>query len=304
LIGAFGQLDSAWPVCGSVLVLDDLVYFAAGRSSFLDGGISLYALEPATGQVVHRRRIYGPFAPDTGFPATGNAGSKADILVTDGMRVYMRHKAFNADLSDADAARPHVFASSGFLDDTPQHRTYWTVGTGFRGKTTVRGPSGDILVTDGRDYYEVCGFPVHRHSYFDPRLTGYKLLAGTLPEHSEGAGKATGKQRRRGRAAAAPRTEGRWSQSIPLTGKAMVLAGDVVFVAGTPAFFPPEHPVDKYDAGYAGRLGGLLWAASTADGKRLAEHKLDAPPCWDGMAAAAECLVLALQDGRIVCFGD
>ena len=39
-----------WPVHGSVLVENDTVYFAAGRSSFLDGGIYLFGLDVATGQ--------------------------------------------------------------------------------------------------------------------------------------------------------------------------------------------------------------------------------------------------------------
>ncbi|MHC4253012.1 MAG: outer membrane protein assembly factor BamB family protein, partial [Planctomycetota bacterium] len=50
-IFAYEQLESAWPVHGSVLVDDELsggvatVYFAAGRASTIDGGIRLYALE-------------------------------------------------------------------------------------------------------------------------------------------------------------------------------------------------------------------------------------------------------------------
>jgi outer membrane protein assembly factor BamB len=314
LIGAFGQLESAWPVCGSVLVVNDVAYFAAGRSSFLDGGIFLYGLEPETGHVVHRRQVYGPFDEETGFPATGNAGSKSDILVTDGSLLYMRHKAFKADLSDAlpsaaDAnappnggPKPHVIASAGFLDHTPQHRTYWTISTGFVGKTTVRGPSGDILVTNGKDFYEVRGFPVHRHSYFDPRLTGYRLLAGTLRPSGESQTEAADNEKRRRRRVAAPKPQGRWTQDLPLTGQAMVLADDVILIAGTPAFFPPDHPVEKYHAGYAGKLGGVLWAASAANGKKLAVHKLDAAPCWDGMAAADGSVFVSLTDGTVQCW--
>ena len=52
MIGAFGQLESAWPVHGSILVKDDVAYFAAGRSSQVDGGIFLYGLDAATGEVL------------------------------------------------------------------------------------------------------------------------------------------------------------------------------------------------------------------------------------------------------------
>ena len=43
------SLESVWPIHGSVLVLQDTVYFAAGRSSHLDGGIRLFALDLANG---------------------------------------------------------------------------------------------------------------------------------------------------------------------------------------------------------------------------------------------------------------
>ena len=83
----------------------------------------------------------------------------------------------------------------------------------------------------------------------------------------------------------------------------MVLAADTLFVAGTPAYFPPDHPVETYQDSYQGELGGVLWAASAANGKKLAEYKLDAAPSWDAMAAAYGRLYLAMQDGSVVCFG-
>ena len=303
LIGAFGRLESAWPVCGSVLVKDDTLYFAAGRSSFLDGGIFIYALNPRTGQIKGSRQVYGPFDQKTGFPATENKGFKADIFVTDGQRLYLRHKAFAADLADA-VSGPHVLPSAGFLDGTPQHRTYWTISQngGFTGKTRVTPPSGDILVTDGREYYEIQGFPVHRHSYFDPRVKGYKLLAGTTSAGAAAQGQERERSKRRVKAASSAAVK--WATDIPLTGKAMVLAGDVLFVAGTPAHFPPNHPFEKYKQGYQGKLGGVLWVASSEDGRKLAEYKLHAAPAWDGMAAAGGRLVISTVDGKVSCLAE
>ena len=53
------QLESAWPVHGSILVLDDVAYSVAGRSSFLDGGLRLYALDMRSGRLLRERRIVG-----------------------------------------------------------------------------------------------------------------------------------------------------------------------------------------------------------------------------------------------------
>ncbi|MBL7188022.1 MAG: PQQ-binding-like beta-propeller repeat protein [Phycisphaerae bacterium] len=54
---AFDRLESPWPVSGSVLLLDGLAYACAGRSSWIDGGMYLYALDPATGEVLHRNQV-------------------------------------------------------------------------------------------------------------------------------------------------------------------------------------------------------------------------------------------------------
>jgi len=50
-----------------------------------------------------------------------------------------------------------------------------------------------------------------------------------------------------------------------------------------------------------GRKGAVLWAISTADGKKLAARKLDAMPIFDGLAAAGGRLYLVTADGKVTC---
>ena len=88
-----------------MLILNDTVYFAAGRCSYLDGGIFIYALSAATGDLLKSRSYYGPFSEESGFPVGGHAGFKNDVLATDGAKLYLRHKAFDLDLADASAER-------------------------------------------------------------------------------------------------------------------------------------------------------------------------------------------------------
>jgi hypothetical protein len=78
----------------------------------------------------------------------------------------------------------------------------------------------------------------------------------------------------------------------------MAKADNVLFVAGTPAVFPENDLAQAYD----GRMGGILWAASAEDGKKLGEVKLESPPAWDSMAVANGNLYLCTVDGRIHCF--
>ncbi|HID21577.1 MAG TPA: hypothetical protein EYP14_04165, partial [Planctomycetaceae bacterium] len=49
-IVAYGQVESPWPVPGSVLVVGGTAYFAAGRQPLADGGILVFAVDPRTGQ--------------------------------------------------------------------------------------------------------------------------------------------------------------------------------------------------------------------------------------------------------------
>ena len=330
-ICAFGQLESAWPVCGSVLVKDGVAYFAAGRNSFVDGGIWLFGLDPATGRAIHQRHMVGPYGAD-GFPMIashisggfGLHGFKNDVFLTDGQNLYLRQQGFRPDLTPLapeEIDQPHLIASAGFLEPIPHHRTWWTIDTTIRYDTTLfRGgdrPHGDLLVMDGDRYYEVRGYPPGRGTNFDPRAGGYTLYAGVTPQSADGAAaskktgqkpaantgtkaRARGGTRNRGVASARAASSERWSRGIPLTGKAMALADDSLFVAGTPLAFPAG---DLHQA-YEGRMGGIVWAASALTGEKIAETKLSAAPAWDGMAVANGRLYISLQDGSVVCLGS
>jgi len=61
-ITAFGRIESAWPVHGSVVIKNGTLYASAGRSSFLDGGINLCALSPQTGELLREHAICAPDA--------------------------------------------------------------------------------------------------------------------------------------------------------------------------------------------------------------------------------------------------
>ena len=291
LLCAFGRLESAWPVHGSVLVQNGTAYFCAGRSSYLDGGIFVYGLDPVTGNLRYQRRLYGPYGED-GFPRFVEEGSRsetevilgnvADVMSGEAGTVYLRQQAFQPDLTDA-APGKHLLASSGMLESRRNHREYKLVKENFNHRkmwTTLKTPypTGDIIVSDGTDYYSVFGHPVHRGKSWNPR-GGYALLAKTRT----GDGWTD-----------------KWQATIPMTGKAMVLAGETVFVAGAPLVFRP----DDLGGTYAGRRGAILHAVSAVDGTTLAEYTLDKLPVWDGIAAAYGRVFIVNQDGTVDCWGE
>jgi outer membrane protein assembly factor BamB len=106
----------------------------------------------------------------------------------------------------------------------------------------------------------------------------------------------------------------KWSQDSPsLHARAMALAGDTLFVAGPPDIIDEDHVFDDPDStemqarvadqaeAFAGEKGGLLWAVRAGNGERLRAYTLDAPPVWDGLAAASGRLYLSTMGGNVCC---
>ena len=312
---SYGQVESAWPVHGSVLVQDGVVCAVAGRTTFLDGGMRLVRLDAKSGRMLSETQITGAALPD--------------VLSSDAASIYMRHRRFDKKGAEQRTPVAHLYSPAGFLDGSWWHRTYWLFGTGMRsawGGWPVSGqrvPAGRLLVLDGRDIY---GFGRLNQYHRDGSHVGlgknrYLLYASTLGAKPKAP---PAKAPRRGkRPTAAPRVPPRWSQRIGLLARAMVLTGPstssgqgkTIFVAGPPdvTVVAPADVTDRYhitskkalrdqEAALAGKKGGLLWALSAADGKKLAEYKLDAPPAWDGMAVARGRLYMSTTDGKVLCF--
>jgi len=97
LITVDGQLESPWPVSGSVLVIDGVAYFAAGRNSFLDGGIFLHKVDAATGKMLGIRQLEVPEKERNSGTAQGFL---PDVLASDGKGIFMRGAYFNRDNLD------------------------------------------------------------------------------------------------------------------------------------------------------------------------------------------------------------
>ena len=310
LIAAHEQLESAWPINGAVMVRDDIAYFAAGRSSFLDGGVVVYGLNPSTGEARYRRQMSGPYAKN-GFPLVGKRntrieGFKGGIFSAEDDLLYVRHQAFKPDLTPIPLDklnRPHLIASSGFLDDIPQHRTYWTIDTdlcyGPNTGTIGAGPKGDILAMDGDIFYEIRGYLPGRHSTKLVPQRGYTLYSGErAAKGTAGAWQANPKTR------TVPRFgtwKKRWSTQIPLTGNALIVAGETLVAAGVP--LKSAFDDGRLSDAFAGKLGGVLWTASATDGAGISELELPSPPVWDGLAAARGQCFLSLRDGTVMCLG-
>lgn len=242
-----------------------------------------------------------------------------DILSGNGKYFFLHDQVFDpegntlrADSLDAGEIQ-HVFTPTGFLDDSWFHRTYWLWGSRFHSgwnqwyKAGRAVPAGRILVHQGPSVF---GFgrvqgdyrwatPLKYHLF---RIEKNPELLGPAKKKEAGYGQPTQNKFKYD-----------WTRDIPLFVKAMVLAGDTLFVAGPPSVFDEKEEWKRiYDpdaqAKFArqaellqGQGGSLLWAVSAESGENRSEQKLESMPVWDGMAAAYGRIYLPMENGTIVC---
>ena len=338
---AYGQIESVWPVHGSVLVQDGAVYGIAGRSMFIDGGMRLVRLDPKTGRKISET-ILDDRVPETGenlqtlIKGKKMPVSLPDILSSDGKYVYMRSQRFNLEgrrtkiepehQTDQEGEGIHLFSPLGFLDDTWFHRGYWiygkNAGEGW-GEWFIPArlvPCGRILVFDdtnvygyGRDPEYLCNSSVLEYRLFSAK----KYLNPELVKNLKRAKNDVVNWKSRLELKPNERTavDYKWlKEHPPILAQSMTLSNSTLFIAGTQdvvdekqawgRFLQPEMraKLDEQLSAMMGSRGGLLWAVSAENGEKLTEYKLESPPVFDGMIAANGCLYLVLKNGDLICY--
>ncbi|MFO7902262.1 MAG: PQQ-binding-like beta-propeller repeat protein [Pirellulaceae bacterium] len=309
-----GQLESAWPVSGSLLVVDGTAYFAVGRNSYLDGGMFLCKLDAKTGKKLDQQLLAVDQEKRDGGITSG--GYLPDVLAAKGDSIFMRGSRFDRELVKQKDNVPHLWSSVGFLDHNWWHRTYWQIGTsmgsGWGGwpKAGRKVPAGRLLVTDGsrvfgfgRNQYDIPGAHVgiDAATVWGPigkqqgRWTSYRLFGEALDGVEEKSSSADAKTEK----------ESSWAHRVPVLARAMVLAGETLLVAGPPdpVREVPHEPArvdplaDALDTDRAGRL----LAVSATNGETLADYELNSPPVFDGVAVANQRVYLATKMGEVIC---
>ena len=183
---ALEQIESVWPVHGSVLVENGTVNGVAGRSVFLDGGLRFIRLDAATGRKL-AEVVYDDKDPETGGDFQDRHKSLQmpvglnDILSSDGKMMYLRSQKilpdgnrieigpisanFALQAGEQQGDGRHLFAPMGFLDDSWFHRSYWIYGKNFAGghggyfQAGKFTPEGRILVHDDKNVFGYSRLP-------------------------------------------------------------------------------------------------------------------------------------------------
>jgi outer membrane protein assembly factor BamB len=319
LVSSYGQLESVWPVHGSVLIQNDAIYTSAGRNTYLDDGITFYKLNPMTGSVLNKNVLYN-FDPETGAqlgPEGGfdMDGVNTDILSGDGENVFMKQERLDGSLQKGAKDAPHLFGVHGFLGEEWFVRSYWLLGTNVRAgwgawasgnETTF----GRIMTFDDESAYGYGRVRIASaatgHKADDYQLYGVKKV-----QMITGLPKARRKKGQKDPPPAVRRPskpEPFWADEKSLIVRAMALTSDKLVVAGPPDLREKKVGILAYSneeeslASFKGEKGVMLRVVSTADGRTVSEQKLDAMPVFDGMSAARGRVFVSLKNGEVQCW--
>ncbi len=307
IVVSCGQVQSAWPIHGSVLVRGNVVYFSAGYSSFLDGGIYLYGLDVKTGRILHRGRLDGPHnASRDAHDAHNMEGSLNDIFTCVDDTLSLLQNCFDLDLKRHDkpvvtqygGREPgplRLMPTGGYVDDSGFDRLYWIRARSWPGVHFAHAASqqGEIIVFDETTTYAAKTFRhvFSRSPYYAPGKDGNMIVADDVANES-----------------VVPESKGfvpwqrkgppKWEWQIPMRTRAMVLAGEHLVLAGWPDKVPESDPY----AAFEDRLGGELRVISAQDGAEKASYVMKVPPVFDGLIAADGKLFMSLADGTVCCW--
>jgi hypothetical protein len=301
LIVSRGQLESVWPVHGSVLVLNDVAYVSAGRTSFLDGGIRLYGLDPHTGKKQFETTLWTRDKDGVEIlDDEGIDGYLNDVLSSDGKRLFMRHQVLSAKGERVAELIPHLHTPDGFLSSNSTSRLQWTYAPRFTSLhqgafydlrlSRMLFPSGLILVEGKNAIY---GFGQNHFQKPHADIGGTWALFAA-PKNNGIPLDLTARQYLVLGKSGKKSIKFKWWKPVPIHVRAMVKAKDILFIAGAPG-----GGVTSREA-FDGNAPGALMAVSPADGKVLSKVALPSMPVWDGLAAANGKLFVSLTGGEIV----
>jgi outer membrane protein assembly factor BamB len=275
-IMAHGQLESAWPAPGAVLVDRGVVYTAAGRHFLADGGIFVYALDPRSGSVRWTSRVdqnHTAMPPNRWYGRLGNDFDPYDLLAKDGEHLALSRWTIDAASGKvtADRTKPYFVARDGrvvalrglwsYAQDQPNNRSRKRRPAAAFNDECLFLSAGDLSALTLDKWADVQGNDAkYREPKESPR--DYKIEWTPYSLYKNLAKK--------------------WTAAEGRDGRAVVVAGKSVFV---------------------GTKNGALKVFSAENGEKIGETQLGASPAWDGMAVAYGRIYVSTTAGKVLCFG-
>jgi outer membrane protein assembly factor BamB len=306
-----GQLESVWPVNGSVMVRDGVVYAAAGRHGDADGGLFLSALDAATGALAWEKPIKGlpPIRSDSSYLSImenrenkyGETSSYNDVMLSDDKSLYFG--ALTMDLASHEMvpqpASQMLYGGVGsFLYDNTAPisamsvRYEWALvgmaGTpGWRSaKSGLAVLYGNVLALapDGKRVYLVDNLQHNQYGRGQkPRIAA---MDNSLPALADGE-KPDGNK---------PKRREVWNiayDDLTLRFKALAVGGERVYATCQPGGnVLGAQPADK----------GELAIYEAASGQEMGRVDLGSAPLFDGVAVTKGRTYVAMENGSVMAF--
>ncbi|MHC4434930.1 MAG: outer membrane protein assembly factor BamB family protein, partial [Planctomycetota bacterium] len=304
------RLESVWPLHGSLMLFAGRIYAVAGRSSFLDGGLRIYALNPETGAVIAASTFFTEQTKQSDY----YEGVTNDLLVSDGESLFLKHMRIDPDtlaisrlqwwefsgpdgklkaydksmvnLPIEEKRTPVLSSASGLLDDELFGRAHVQLdGAEFCNRLSFDADYAyGIRHSQGPGHFQFHvagkgGFPV---LCFDRRS---KAVAKDIKGRN---------LRANGSAPADHRVI--WRHDLPVRPSAILVAGDKVLIGGGPDEVDEADPLRSFEW----RAGGLLYALNRGDGRTLSKQKLSSPPVHEGLVAVKAGIFACLKDGTVL----
>ena len=294
------RVESSWPLMGSVLVADGVVYCLAGRITRCDGGMHMYALDAVNGRMKWHKVLSGTKDPQlaTGIPCwkelEGQMMNNLLCVEGDELRLPDEHQVwqFSAKTGEYGPRQPPAPPPPGPDGKQPEASYLGWYGEGFPHLGFDRPTIGWLMhglepVAELRHPYE-SGIPT---CFPDHKSVG--LIVKRIRKSNEGQFTVL-------TPAKPAEFETGWAEKTAWKTRLMasenpyadvyaeVAAGQTAYLACA-TYTPPQED-------------GVIRAINLKDGKVLDESvKLAACPVYDGMAVAYGKLFVALRDGTVMC---
>ena len=306
-IVAYGQVESPWPVPGSVLVRKETAYFVAGRQQLADGGVLVFAVDPMTGEKrwVHRLDEMPQKGDPSGknpykgfYENSGLEFDPVDIIHEEGEGIAMSRWIISSAGKLVSVNKWNAFAkldTGGGAVWVP--RGSWTYGARHQDRFKGEAPRRPLVVfRDGQAYGELNGTTDLFRRDFDAKAVkefNGKWITGWQASRDARDGK---KPFRTNRVAAGSK----WT--VDVFTPALKKQKKVKY--GT-QLYNDIHALALAGNGrlYAVHKDGRLKVIDTAKGAVVASRKVS-PPMWDGLAIASGKVFLSTLSGEVLCLGE
>jgi outer membrane protein assembly factor BamB len=319
-MGAYGQIESAWPVAGSVLVIGDNAHFVAGRQALSDGGVFIFALDAMSGEKHWVQKINNipqksyDGKNDESFGFYQNSGLEfdpIDLLHQEGDHIAMSRWMISMDGKDVDVDTWDGFAKLNTGKGTVfVPRGTWTYGprqvhrfggeafrrslTAWRDNTVVGAfDSTTALFRKDFDAESVKSFNRKWITGWQAAQEGSKLVKaqGSSPRPFRSDRIAENAQWKVNPWAKDDSPEELLKLTL-IEEKDRQLENKIYGIV-----------LDNAQRAYVVHKDGELKILNTDDGSVISSQKVPAP-IWDGLALAEGKLFLSTAAGQLVCIGE